>query len=128
MSDLMKKLSVPAALERLIETSHAPVSLVISISGGKDSDTLCQLLPRFIQQKGWAEHVSISLVHADMGRAEWLFTTGYVKRRAAELALPLTIVARSQGDLLDLFRRRHEKRPDAAPFPSAAFRYCTSDK
>src|SRR3954453_9133338 len=114
MSDLIQKLSMPVELERIIETSHAPVSLVISISGGKDSDTMCQLLPRFVQQKGWSDHVTISLVHADMGRAEWLFTTGYVKRRAEDLSLPLTIVARPQGDLLDMFRQRHIKRPDAA--------------
>src|SRR5258707_8734701 len=115
MFDPITKIVVRPEIERAIECSQQPVSLVISVSGGKDSDTMCQWLPLLVAQRGWAGHVSISLAHVDMG-IEWFLTPDYLRRRAGELGLPLTVARLPHGDLLTMFRQRREKRPDTVPF------------
>jgi hypothetical protein len=115
------KLNIPADIRTALDDGG---QLVISISGGKDSDALCELLVPLAKTRGW----NVSLIHADLGQAEWPQTTGYVQRRADELGVPLTLVRRRQGDLLSEIQERARKRPDAPPFPSSAARYCTSDQ
>jgi 3'-phosphoadenosine 5'-phosphosulfate sulfotransferase (PAPS reductase)/FAD synthetase len=70
----------------------------------------------------------LELCHCDMGRSEWSFTREYVRQRAKNLNVPLAIVRNPRRDLLDLFRQRSVKRPDVPLWPSAAHRYCTSEK
>ena len=67
-------------------------------------------------------------VHADTGRTEWLQTEDYVAHRAAFLGIQLLTIQRPQGDLIDEMWQRHRTRPNVPPFPSAEFRYCTSDQ
>lgn len=122
MNDLLTKLAIPPDIERALDSG---ASLVISISGGKDSDAMCQLLPALHRARGWTGQ--IALVHADLKDSEWSMTQEYVQRRAAELGLPLHIVTRERGSLLEQMQQRYQKRPDAPPFPSAAARYCTAD-
>lgn len=99
--------------------------LVISVSGGKDSDVMTDLLLQMRAFFGWSG--SVHLIHADLGRAEWPQTRQYVERRAEHLGVPLAVVHHPYGDLLDGIRRRASRRPGAPPFPSAAARWCTSD-
>jgi 3'-phosphoadenosine 5'-phosphosulfate sulfotransferase (PAPS reductase)/FAD synthetase len=122
MNDLLKKIALPPEIEAALNKG---ASLVISISGGKDSDAMCELLPLLHKSHGWTG--KLALVHADLKGSEWAMTSDYVQRRAAELGLPLHVVTRERGSLLEQMRQRHEKRPDAPPFPSAAARYCTAD-
>ncbi len=122
MNDLMKKIALPPEIEAALNNG---ASLVISISGGKDSDAMCELLPLLHQSRGWTG--KLALVHADLKGSEWSMTSEYVQRRAVELGLPLYIVTRPHGSLLEHMRQRHDKRPDAPPFPSATARYCTAD-
>ncbi len=44
-------------------------ALVLSVSGGKDSDAMCYHLLDLRQREGWSGEVA--LIHADLGRAEW---------------------------------------------------------
>jgi 3'-phosphoadenosine 5'-phosphosulfate sulfotransferase (PAPS reductase)/FAD synthetase len=122
VNPLLDKIALPPEIESTLERG-AP--LLISISGGKDSDAMCELLPDLHKARGWTG--PIALIHADLKDSEWSITTQYIKARAETLQLPLYITTRSQGSLLQQMQQRHEKRPDAPPFPSAAARYCTAD-
>lgn len=122
MNDLWAKLTLPPEVERALAQGAA---LVISVSGGKDSDAMCQLLPEVHRARGWTG--PIALVHADLKDSEWSMTSEYVQHRAAELSLPLFIVSRKRGSLWEQMQQRHQQRPEVPPFPSAAARYCTAD-
>jgi 3'-phosphoadenosine 5'-phosphosulfate sulfotransferase (PAPS reductase)/FAD synthetase len=122
MNPCLKKLSLPPEIEAAL--NHG-ASLVISISGGKDSDTMCELLPMLHRVRGWTGR--LALIHADLQDSEWSMTSDYVRRRASELDLPLYVVTRQHSSLLEQMQQRHVKRPDVPPFPSAAARYCTAD-
>lgn len=122
MDDLLDKVCLPGDIEHVLNKG---ANLVISISGGKDSDAMCQLLPALHRARGWSGQMA--LVHADLKDGEWLMTSGYLQQRASALGLPLHVVTRKQGTLLEQIRQRHQKRPGAPPFPSAAARYCTAD-
>lgn len=76
-------------------------------------------------------------IHADLGRAEWATTPETVQRIAAEAGMPLTVVRRAAGDLVDRWIQRFEsgKRRYAAletynligPWSSASLRFCQSE-
>lgn len=100
-------------------------ALVISVSGGKDSDAMLRSLVSARLYYGWQG--GIYAVHADLGRAEWQATLPHIQRVTASLDVPLHVVYHTYGDLLDGIRRRMATRPDAPPFPSSAARWCTSD-
>src|SRR5258707_3630803 len=110
MFDPITKIVVPPEIERAIESSQQPVSLVISVSGGKDSDTMCQWLPRLVAQRGWAGHVSISLAHVDMG-IEGFLTPDYLYRRAAGVFPALARAPLPPRGLLLDFRDPPRKAP-----------------
>jgi len=123
----MSTLAITPEIEQALADNAA---LVLSISGGKDSDAMCYTVLADLRERGWLTpnaQRSVYLVHADLGRAEWSHTPAYVERQAARLGLPLAVVRHSKGDLIDGIRRRMTKRPDAPPFPSSAARWCTSD-
>ena len=122
MNDLLKKIALPTEIEAALNNG---ASLVISISGGKDSDTMSELLPALHKLRDWTG--KLALVHADLKGSDWSMTSQYVQRRSVELGLPLHIVTRERGSLLEQMRQRYERRPDVPPFPSAAARYCTAD-
>lgn len=107
-------------------------SLVVSISGGKDSQAMARHLASERLQRGWSGHAEA--VHADLGRAEWAQTPAHVERCAAESGLPLVLVRRERGDLVSRIEDRlstvstlDPTRPAKPFWPSAAQRYCTSD-
>jgi 3'-phosphoadenosine 5'-phosphosulfate sulfotransferase (PAPS reductase)/FAD synthetase len=118
------KLAIPWDIEQSLQNQHADIWY--SNSGGKDSDAMTELLELLVRQRDWRGNRRI--VHADTGATEWLQTGAYVKRRADELQLPIIVVARPQGDLLTEMYARHQTRPDAPPFPSQQYRWCTGDQ
>lgn len=99
--------------------------LSISVSGGKDSQALALRLCDLRQLYGWTGHAEV--VHADLGRAEWPQTPGHVERIAADADLPLVIVRRAKGDLVQRIEERAQTVASGPAWPSAAMRYCTSD-
>ncbi len=100
-------------------------SLVLSVSGGKDSDAMCHHLLERRQAEGWSGDVA--MVHADLGRAEWHNTTDYVHNLARRKAVPLHIVHWINGDLIDRIWQRYYSDPSRPCWPSSKVRYCTSD-
>ena len=58
-------------------------SLVLSVSGGKDSDAMSHYLMDLRQKEGWSGDVS--MVHSDLGtRVEWHQTPDYVRNLAMD--------------------------------------------
>ncbi|MGW4367015.1 phosphoadenosine phosphosulfate reductase domain-containing protein [Nocardia takedensis] len=91
---------------------------LISISGGKDSQAILDVLAETFHNLGVLDRVTT--VHADMGRADWPGTSALAKEHAAHYGLRHEVVARVGGDLLDRVTERGK-------WPSPRIRWCTSD-
>ncbi|MEE9609528.1 MAG: phosphoadenosine phosphosulfate reductase family protein [Myxococcota bacterium] len=91
--------------------------IVISSSGGKDSQAMLDLLSGLADQAGVSDRVVV--VHADLGRVEWTGTLDLAREQAEHYGHRFEVVARDE-DLLDHVRSR-------GFWPSAKERYCTSD-
>ena len=101
-------------------------ALVLSVSGGKDSDAMSHHLLDLRQTEGWSGDVC--MVHADLGaRVEWHQTPEYVENLAQRKGVPLHVVRWTHGDLIDRIWQRYHKDPSRPCWPSAKMRYCTSD-
>nr|WP_281721320.1 phosphoadenosine phosphosulfate reductase family protein [Nitrosomonas nitrosa] len=100
-------------------------ALVLSVSGGKDSDSMAHHLLDLRQSEGWTGDVM--MLHADLGRAEWRQTPEYVENLARRKGVPLHVVRWTHGDLIDRIWQRYYKDPSRPCWPSAKMRYCTSD-
>lgn len=101
-------------------------ALVLSISGGKDSDAMSHHLLDLRQSEGWSGDVR--MVHADLGtRVEWHQTPDYVRDFSRRKGIPLHVVRWTHGDLIDRIWQRYHKDPSRPCWPSSQMRYCTSD-
>lgn len=90
--------------------------IIVSVSGGKDSQTALGLVCALAAGKGILNRVVA--VHADTG-AEWPQTEPHCRLLAGHYGIPLFVV-RPARPLPESIRRRGR-------WPSAARRYCTSD-
>lgn len=100
-------------------------ALVLSVSGGKDSDAMSHHLLDLRQEEGWPGDAL--MVHADLGaRVEWQQTPDYVRDLARRKG-PLHVVRWTHGDLIDRIWQRYYKDPSRPCWPSSQMRYCTSD-
>lgn len=126
LDQLAEKVSLPPPIDHALKSGF---DLVVSISGGKDSDAMTRVLHhmRFHQSRGWGGHMI--LLHSDLGRAEHQITPRYIAHFAQQIGLPLHVIAGS--DLVDVIQARKiklEAQGKNIPFwPSAQARYCTSD-
>ncbi len=101
-------------------------ALVLSVSGGKDSDAMCHHLLERRQTEGWSGEAV--MIHADLGaRVEWQQTPDYVQNLARHKGVPLHVVRWTHGDLIDRIWQRYYKDPSRPCWPSAQMRYCTAD-
>ncbi|MCT7977652.1 phosphoadenosine phosphosulfate reductase family protein [Laspinema olomoucense] len=104
-------------------------ALAINISGGKDSQAMLRYLSKRAKTENWQCHIFV--IHADLGRIEWPQTSEFVEKLASESNLPLVVVRRCQGDMIDRWEARYEtlnSQGNSKPFWSSAnARYCTSD-
>jgi hypothetical protein len=73
-------------------------TLVLSISGGKDSDAMSHYLLDLRASEGWTGEVV--MLHADLGRAEWHNTPEYVHNFAQRKGVELHVVRHSHMDSL----------------------------
>jgi 3'-phosphoadenosine 5'-phosphosulfate sulfotransferase (PAPS reductase)/FAD synthetase len=116
---------MPASLHTYLENG---ADLLISVSGGADSDGMTYLIREAQRLRCWTGQ--FRLVHADLGRLDWPQTGPHVNALAQRVSLDIDIVRRQQGDLLDSWHQRYEtmraKGQDAIPFSSAKARFCTS--
>lgn len=121
----MRDLFIPPVIRRAM---CAGAVLACSISGGKDSDALTRQVTAWAGGAGWGDR--LFALHMDLGRMEWNETPAQVERIARDNGLPLVVVKRPQGDLLQEIEERMEKLAgtDKPFWPSAAQRYCTADQ
>jgi 3'-phosphoadenosine 5'-phosphosulfate sulfotransferase (PAPS reductase)/FAD synthetase len=122
-TEFLAKLVIPPVIERLLESG---AHLVISISGGKDSDCMARLLACLHQTRGYQGQ--ILLIHSDLSKAEHKITPRYIEHFAAQIDVPIAVI--NGGDLVEVMRARfHQLQSQGknVPFwPSASARYCTS--
>lgn len=119
------QLIIPLVIAQAIE---AGAVVAASISGGKDSQALINQLAAY-----WRDNELSNLLfalHMDLGRAEWNETPAHVEKLANDNGLPLVVVRRPQGDLVQEIEERMEKLAgtDKPFWPSSAARYCTADQ
>lgn len=121
----MKQITVPASVEAMLEAGAA---LCISTSSGKDSQAMTRLLAAMkCEARRWSG--PILNLHADLGRSEWRESLPHAQTIAAECGIPLVVVRRVRGDLVDRIEERLLKFAGTGinPFPSAKQRFCTSE-
>lgn len=121
----MNKINLPDPIYTALQDG---ATLAISISGGKDSQAMLEALAAARQRQSWPGEVFA--IHAHLGRMEWPQTLDHCHQICAAVDIPLIVVSRPQGDLLQEMQDRMEKlRGTGKPhFPSAANRYCTADQ
>jgi len=103
-------------------------AVVISISGGKDSQTIMGVIMRMVAEQSYAGQVLA--IHADTG-AEWPQSLPHCRLLCEHYRIPLK-VALPHRALPDHIERRcammARQEPRGKPgWPSPAQRYCTSD-
>lgn len=119
----MKTLDIPTVIERAMKQG---ATLAISISGGKDSQALIKTLATVRRKKNWPG--TCFAIHAHLGRAEWAESLGHCHLISQQEGIPLIVVKRKKGDLVDRMKERMQQLAGTGkPFwPSAKVRYCTS--
>lgn len=121
----MRPLNIPPEIRAALDRGAA---LVISISGGKDSQALLNACAAAHRAHGWRG--DLVAVHAHLGRAEWPQTLAHCRAICDAADVELVIVERSSGgDLIDRIKERMQTLDGTGkpPWPSAQQRYCTSD-
>jgi 3'-phosphoadenosine 5'-phosphosulfate sulfotransferase (PAPS reductase)/FAD synthetase len=121
-----RELLIPAQIASIVMDPEA--LLLISVSGGKDSQAMLLAVTRAARAQGWL--CRLEAVHADLGEAEWDETPETVKAQVAATGLPYHVVAREGGLMGRMEARMHQIKAsgESKPFwPSSAARYCTSD-
>ena len=93
--------------------------ILINTSAGKDSQVMLDLVANDAAAQGVSDRVLA--VHCDLGRAEWAGVAELAAEQCEHYGVPLRIVKRPQGDLVEQIRKR-------GMFPSSSARYCTSDQ
>jgi 3'-phosphoadenosine 5'-phosphosulfate sulfotransferase (PAPS reductase)/FAD synthetase len=117
--------------EKIIEEvlRRKDCALAINISGGKDSQAMLEHLGERAIRESWK--CKIFIIHADLGRIEWPQTKEFVEKLAKSVELPLVVVKRDKGDMIDRWQERYQtlnSQGNSKPFWSSAnARYCTSD-
>ncbi len=102
--------------------------IVVSTSGGKDSQTMLRYVCGLAEAAGVLDRVVA--VHADMEHMEWPGVPELARKQAEHYGVRFEIVRRPQGNLLqhvrDRARKLRERAKQAPPVPSPTNRYCTS--
>ena len=99
-------------------------ALCVSVSGGKDSDTMALKLAEARQALGWTGR--FILHHQDCGQMEWAQSIRHCRDMAARVGAEMVVSRHAQRELLDEIVRKWRAKPDTCPWPSAAARYCTA--
>ena len=123
------------ALERegeILDLLKSPRSiLLISVSGGKDSDVMLIRLWNWAREHG-IDGERIHVISAHLGRNEWSFALPHIQELTYDITGKAPIVVeRPQGDVLQQWEDRYatlqaQGRTHVAPFSDAKNRFCTS--
>lgn len=115
--------SLTMSYEIITQAIQKGAVLYPNVSGGKDGQAMVKMLLN-------ARMPIAGLVHADLGRTEWIESRAMCERIAAEAGVPLHTITRSDGrDMIDHWYARLLKlKGTGQPFwSSSKMRYCTSD-
>lgn len=93
--------------------------ILINTSAGKDSQAMMTMVCERALNEGVLDRVIA--VHCDLGRVEWKGTRELAIEQAEAHGIPIRVVSRPQGDLLEQVEAR-------GMWPSSEQRYCTSDQ
>ncbi len=93
--------------------------IVINTSAGKDSQAMMSMICRLAREQGVMDRVIA--VHCDLGKVEWKGTRELAEEHAKHFGIPLHVVSRAKGDLLQQVEER-------GMWPDNKNRYCTSDQ
>lgn len=125
-----------AITDELIAAIRGGAWIVFNLSGGKDSSAAMAAVKLYLDLLGHPRERRMA-IHADLGRAEWASTPATVEQIAANGGVPLTVVRRAAGDLVDRWIQRFEsgkRRYEAletynliGPWSSASLRFCQSE-
>jgi 3'-phosphoadenosine 5'-phosphosulfate sulfotransferase (PAPS reductase)/FAD synthetase len=125
-----------AITSEIVAAIRAGAWIVFNLSGGKDSSAALFAVNLQLDSLGHPR-ARRTAIHADLGRAEWDSTSATVARIAASAGVPLTVVRRAAGDLVDRWKQRFEsgkRRYEAletynliGPWSSASLRFCQSE-
>jgi 3'-phosphoadenosine 5'-phosphosulfate sulfotransferase (PAPS reductase)/FAD synthetase len=102
--------------------------IAISISGGKDSQTIIGVIMQMVKEQGYGGPVVA--IHADTG-AEWPQSLGHCELLCRHYGIPFEVAVPFRA-LPDHIERRCKMMAEQTPvgkpgWPSPAQRYCTSD-
>jgi 3'-phosphoadenosine 5'-phosphosulfate sulfotransferase (PAPS reductase)/FAD synthetase len=133
----MTYLPKPIAISQDIASAISQGARVIfNLSGGKDSAAALIATSDYLDSVGHPKHLR-SCIHADLGDIEWPMTLEFVRQTAERFDLPLDIVRRAAGGLIDRWYQRFDaakRRYEAletycliGPWSSASLRFCTSE-
>lgn len=113
--------------------ANAPVA--IGVSGGKDSTVAAYSVVTYLRAIGHTGPVC--LIHADLGRAEWKQSSHICQQLADRLGVPLYVVQREKGDLVERWQSRWDANcrrygellcmKVILPWSTAGMRFCTSE-
>jgi 3'-phosphoadenosine 5'-phosphosulfate sulfotransferase (PAPS reductase)/FAD synthetase len=131
-----RELDEPAVDAAVLDAARAGAQFVFNLSGGKDSTATSFAAIRLLDRLGHPCDRRLA-VHADLGRAEWRSTPATVERCAQALGLPLVVVRRAAGDLVERWevrfanaKARYEQLATynlIGPWSQANKRFCTSE-
>lgn len=103
----------------------AGAALVISSSGGKDSQAMCYHLSKMHKERGWTGKIYV--IHADVEGWEWEYAAPMAKRIADEIGAEFIVVKNEIETIDQRITRYTLTRPGTVPFPDVKNRWCTSD-
>ena len=113
----------PEQRQRFDDLAGQGALFYLSHSGGKDSQAMYLALSEVVPAS------QLVLVHADLGRVEWLGTKEHIRATTFHELNVMHAVDKhgNRKELLGMVEARAEARPDSPAWPSSAQRYCTSD-
>ena len=125
------------ALDPLVVSAvRAGANVIFNLSGGKDSGASALATTQWLDAIGHPRERRMA-IHSDLGQIEWRSTLDIVRQVADAAGVPLLVVSRRAGGLIERWRQRFSSgkaRYEAletyhliGPFSSSALRFCTSE-
>lgn len=109
--------------------------VAMALSGGKDSSIAALATNVYLDEIGHSG--PRALIHSDLGRVEWRASMGMCEKVAERLSLPLYVVRRNAGDMMDRWLtrwsnsvRRYKELECVKlilPWSTPSMRFCTSE-
>ena len=129
----MNELTITPEIRAMLDAG-APVAF--SVSGGKDGAAAALLVNKFLDEIGHPKERRM-LIHADLGSIEWSDSLPSCERLAKRLGLPLQVVRRNGGGMVERWLSRWQSSIAryktlstvmvVSPWSSATNRFCTSE-